>query len=163
MTKLRKLLLGHAKYKITEKPQVRLYLSLISFLYFFILFYSISIHFKSLEWILKVSLSVFFHWIYISHILTLKPFLRSLKTPEDKNSSYFFNRLDIFENSSLKNQTCLRFWPRYIKYFTDQEIFTAIPFKIPKVRFWRHFWMDLSNKVVWLIITIFTWKIHHIT
>ncbi len=28
--------------------------------------------------------------------LTLKPFLGSLKTPEDKNSSYFFNRLDIF-------------------------------------------------------------------
>ncbi len=28
--------------------------------------------------------------------LTLKPYLGSLKTPEDQNASYFFNRLDVF-------------------------------------------------------------------
>ena len=29
-------------------------------------------------------------------LLTLKPYLRSLKTPEDQNASYFYNRLDVF-------------------------------------------------------------------
>ncbi len=29
-------------------------------------------------------------------VLTLKPYLGSLKTPEDQNASYFFNRLDVF-------------------------------------------------------------------
>ncbi len=29
-------------------------------------------------------------------ILTLKPYLGSLKTPDDQNTSYFFNRLDVF-------------------------------------------------------------------
>ncbi len=28
--------------------------------------------------------------------LTLKPYLGSLKTPEDQNASYLFNRLDVF-------------------------------------------------------------------
>ncbi len=39
---------------------------------------------------------IYFLGLLLSMALTPKPFLGSLKTPEDKNPSYFFNRLNIF-------------------------------------------------------------------